>query len=190
MIFAVLTCAALLMNIGTPAMAHPPAWIVAQQQAWLAAEQQRQAAWLAARRQAAWLEWQQRAAWHAARRQAMEQAALQQAAEQAALQQAAALAALQQAAEQAALQEAPRALVTLVNPQRNGMAVNYSVDGLPYSLSPRWQQALLVTTNSTIVFHRGGELGKATYRLPEGTYNFVLDAGRGWDLLASGQSAD
>jgi hypothetical protein len=81
-------------------------------------------------------------------------------------------------------------LVTLVNPQRNGTAVNYSVDGRQYTLSPGWQQALLVTTNSTIVFHRGGELGIATYRLPEGAHNFVQGDGRGWDLLASGQSAD
>jgi hypothetical protein len=185
MTFAVLTCAASLMSIGTPAMAYPPAWIVArqqawiaaqqraiqqqewavaQQQAWIAAEQQRQAAWLAARQQAAWLESQQRAAWHAARRQAMEQAALQQ------------------AAEQAALQAAPRALVTLVNPQGNGTAVNFFLSGQAFQLPPGSFQSFQGLGLGLIEFDRGGGSALARYTLADGIYVFTAtDAG--WDLV-------
>jgi hypothetical protein len=197
---AALAVALFLMTTGTPARAYPPphpgpipppwviaqqqaliaaqqqaiqrrAWAVAQQQAWVAAQEQ-QAAWLAAQQQAAWLEAQQRAAWRAARRQAIEQAALQR------------------AAEEAAAQKMARTLVTLVNPGRNGGAVNYTVDGRRYTLWPDRSQPLLVTADSIITFHRGRSLGMASYRLPEGTYHFVADGRRGWDLLPADQAED
>jgi hypothetical protein len=72
--------------------------------------------------------------------------------------------------------------VTLLNPDDIGEAVNYEIDGRPYTLKPGKSQTLKTRPSYQIEFDHGGTNGQARYKLPEGTYRFVISDEKGWDL--------
>jgi hypothetical protein len=61
------------------------------------------------------------------------------------------------------------------------LAVNYSINGNPFSMEPTFKQTLDGGQTWTVEFDRGGGAGKATYSLAAGTYKFK-QSDKGWEL--------
>jgi hypothetical protein len=75
---------------------------------------------------------------------------------------------------------APAAHITLVNPKKNGVTLQYTLDGEPYSLEPGFKQE--VRQVCEIHFDKGDSAGTARYTVSDGTYSFTSVRGA-WDLF-------
>ena len=76
----------------------------------------------------------------------------------------------------------PEVEITIVNPPQNGVALNFTIDGQPFSLEPGYQQQL--SQECVVEFDRGGRAGQARYRITDGVYTFKPSGGA-WDLFHS-----
>ncbi len=61
-----------------------------------------------------------------------------------------------------------------------GAAVNYTLDGQPFSMPPDYRQTI-ARRSLVVAFDRGGSFGQAKYRVDEGWYKFTA-TDRGWEL--------
>jgi len=71
--------------------------------------------------------------------------------------------------------------VLLVNPVGSDANVIYFVNGMRYVMEPGMAQKLPVGTRWIVDFDRGGDFGRATYTVKDGTYNFTPSE-NGWNL--------
>jgi hypothetical protein len=71
--------------------------------------------------------------------------------------------------------------IKIINPPANGVALNYALQGAPYTIAPGYSQDLVHDRSWVIEFSRGGNFGQARYGLEPGTYSFA-HTDHGWDL--------
>jgi hypothetical protein len=69
----------------------------------------------------------------------------------------------------------------LVNPADSGGAVNYTLNGNPFTIEPGSRKVLPDKRGWRIEFDRGDNNGAARYSLPYGTYTFAVTS-KGWEL--------
>lgn len=69
----------------------------------------------------------------------------------------------------------------LMNPESNGVTIEYVVANQNYSMQPKYTQHLADGRSWVIEFDRGENFGTARYSLSAGTYLFTTTE-RGWDL--------
>jgi len=71
--------------------------------------------------------------------------------------------------------------VLVQNPQANNFAVNYVLDGTPYTLKAGESRSHKINEKSQISYNRGRALGDIFYKLTAGTYRFSIPAqARSW----------
>ncbi len=76
---------------------------------------------------------------------------------------------------------APTITFTIVNAEKAGAGVAFSIDGIPYQAPAGWRHDLTVAADSNISFEAGGSNGQRRYRLSPGVYEFRSTA-QGWAL--------
>jgi hypothetical protein len=74
------------------------------------------------------------------------------------------------------------ARATIVNPANNGAALNFQVNGQPFTLAPGSQQEVIAGPGVEILFDRGEQFGTTRYSLNGGVYTFTPTPS-GWELL-------
>ena len=74
--------------------------------------------------------------------------------------------------------------IKIVNPEKIGVTLNYSLNGVNYSIPPGYSQDLVQDRTWTIRFSRGPSLGQAEYGLEPGLYKFAR-TDHGWELFHS-----
>lgn len=72
--------------------------------------------------------------------------------------------------------------IRIICPESFTIPINYSLNGVRYTLQPGQYQTLANDRPWTIQFDRGGEYGFARYGLTPGAYEFSATE-RGWELL-------
>lgn len=71
--------------------------------------------------------------------------------------------------------------VLLVNPEKSGANIHYTLNGNRYLMEPGMSQRLPEGFPWSIQFDKGGPFGTVTYSLPSGTY-FFTPTDSGWEL--------
>ncbi len=71
--------------------------------------------------------------------------------------------------------------IKIVNPATNTGRLNYTLNGMPYSIEPGQTQEFTEDRAWVIDFDRGRSLGMARYSLQTGVYRFAM-TDRGWEL--------
>jgi Ni/Co efflux regulator RcnB len=72
--------------------------------------------------------------------------------------------------------------IIVVCPDSISTPINYSLNGVRYTLRPGEWQSLVNDRSWVVQFDRGGEYGLARYGLTPGTYEFTATP-QGWELL-------
>jgi hypothetical protein len=75
----------------------------------------------------------------------------------------------------------PTILITIVNAQKAGAGVAFSIDGIPYQAPAGWRHDLTVALDSNISYDAGGSNGHRRFGLSPGVYEFRSTA-EGWAL--------
>lgn len=78
--------------------------------------------------------------------------------------------------------------VAIVNPESNGVDINFLVDGEVATLPSGTRIDLAVSQARVIEFDRGGSFGSARYALSDGLYTFT-PTDKGWELFRSPYAA-
>jgi hypothetical protein len=74
--------------------------------------------------------------------------------------------------------------IKIVNPAKNGVTLNYMLNGSAYTIPPGYSQDLREDRAWVIQFSRGENLDQARYGLQSGVYTFAR-ADHGWELFRS-----
>ena len=74
--------------------------------------------------------------------------------------------------------------IKIINPASNQAGLNYTLNGVTYSIPPGYSQDLREDRSWIIEFNRGSNMGDAQYGLTTGIYKFVR-TGHGWELYRS-----
>lgn len=72
-------------------------------------------------------------------------------------------------------------LIKISNPATNGVTLSYTLNGIPYTMHPGFDQEFSEDRLWTIEFSRGTNLGLARYRIESGRYGFA-STDHGWEL--------
>jgi hypothetical protein len=71
--------------------------------------------------------------------------------------------------------------ITITNPATNGVSLNYTLDGVAYTIAPGSSQDFREDRAWVVQFSRGGNLDQARYGLTSGLYSFT-GTEHGWEL--------
>ena len=74
--------------------------------------------------------------------------------------------------------------IKIVNPAKNGVTLNYTLDGNAFTIPPGYSQDLREDRAWVIQFSRGENLDQARYGLQSGVYTFAR-TDHGWELYRS-----
>lgn len=74
--------------------------------------------------------------------------------------------------------------IKIVNPARNGVTMNYTLDGNAFTMPPGYSQDLQEDRAWVIQFSRGANLDQTRYGLQSGVYTFTR-TDYGWELYRS-----
>jgi hypothetical protein len=74
--------------------------------------------------------------------------------------------------------------IKIVNPAKNGVTLNYTLNGSLFNIQPGYSQDLQADRAWVIQFSRGENLDQARYGLQPGVYTFAR-TDRGWELFHS-----
>ncbi len=74
-----------------------------------------------------------------------------------------------------------RGPITIANPATNNVTINYTLDGVAYTIPPGYTQDLREDRAWVIQFSRGTNLEQARYGLQSGLYTFT-STDQGWEL--------
>lgn len=78
----------------------------------------------------------------------------------------------------------PADAVVIINPTRNGVTLNYQIDGKTYRIDAGIQQKVTSKGEFEVRFDRGANLGQTAFKLSSGRYEFRYNgSGQGWDLV-------
>lgn len=71
--------------------------------------------------------------------------------------------------------------ITITNPATNGVSLNYTLDGVAYTIAPGYSQDFREDRAWVVQFSRGGNMDQVRYGLTSGVYSFT-GTDHGWEL--------
>jgi hypothetical protein len=74
--------------------------------------------------------------------------------------------------------------IKIVNPTKNGVTINYLLDGNEFTIQPGYSQVFQDDRAWVVEFSRGANLDQARYGLHSGLYKFTR-TNHGWELYRS-----
>ncbi len=71
--------------------------------------------------------------------------------------------------------------ITITNPATNGVSLNYTLDGVAFTIAPGYSQDFREDRAWVVQFSRGGNMDQVRYGLTSGVYSFT-GTDHGWEL--------